>query len=107
MSYARQLLDSYQGTLNVDVALLAAAIDAISDCAQACTADTDADLGEQDLTEMVRCIRSRLNCTDVCTYAAGVISRPADFDADVALAAAAGLRGHLQELRRRVRAACR
>jgi len=31
MSYARQLLDSYQGTVNVDVTLLAAAIDAISD----------------------------------------------------------------------------
>ncbi len=46
MSYARQLLDSYQGTLNVDVALLAAAIDAMSDCAQACSADNDADLSE-------------------------------------------------------------
>jgi hypothetical protein len=84
MSYARQLLDSYQGTVNVDVALLAAAIDAISDCAQACAADTDADLGEQDLTEMVTCIRLCLNCTDVCTAAAAVISRPADWDADVA-----------------------
>jgi hypothetical protein len=83
MSYARQLLDSYQGTVNVDVALLAAAIDAISDCAQACTADTDADLGEQDVAEMVRCIRLCLNCTDVCTATAGVISRPADYDADV------------------------
>ena len=31
MSYARQLLGSYQGTVNVDVALLAAAIDAMSD----------------------------------------------------------------------------
>jgi hypothetical protein len=84
MSYARQLLDSYRGTLNVDVALLAAAIDAISDCAQACIADTDADLGEQDVTEMVRCIRLCLDCTDVCTATAGVISRPADYDADVA-----------------------
>ena len=85
MSYARQLLDSYRGTVNVDVALLAAAIDAITECAQACTADTDADLGEQDVTEMVRCIRLCLNCTDVCTATAGVISRPADYDADVAL----------------------
>jgi hypothetical protein len=84
MSYARQLLDSYRGTVNVDVALLAAAIDAISDCAQACIADTDADLGEQDVTEMVRCIRLCLDCTDVCTATAGVISRPADYDADVA-----------------------
>ena len=99
MSYARQLLDSYQGTVNVDVGLLAAAIGAISDCAQACAADTDADLGEQDLTEMVRCIRLCLDCTDVCTATAGVISRPADYDADVTRAAAARLRGHLQELR--------
>jgi hypothetical protein len=84
VSYAKQLLDSYRGTLNVDVALLAAAIDAISDCAQACIADTDADLGEQDVAEMVRCIRLCLDCTDVCTATAGVISRPADYDADVA-----------------------
>ena len=83
MSYARQLLESYQDTVNADVALIAAAIDAISDCTQACTTDTDADLGEQDLTEMVRCIRLCLNCTDVCTAAAAVISRPADWDADV------------------------
>ena len=82
MSDARQLLDSYQGT--VDVARLAAAIDAISDCAQACIADTDADLGEQDVTEMVRCIRLCLDCTDICTATAAVISRPADYDADVA-----------------------
>jgi hypothetical protein len=84
MSYARQLLDSYQGTVNVDVALLAAAIDAISDCAQACIADTDADLSEQNVTEMVRCIRLCQDCTDVCTATAAVISRPADYDADVA-----------------------
>ena len=84
MSYARQLLDSYQGTANVDGALLAAAIDAMSDCAQACTADTHADLGEQDLAEMVRCIRLCLDCTDVCTAGAGVISRLTDYDAGVA-----------------------
>ena len=83
MSYARQLLDSQQGTANMDIALLAATIDAISDCAQACTADTDADLGEQDLTEMVQCIRLCLDCTDICTATAGVISRPADYDPDV------------------------
>ena len=83
MSYARQLLDSYQGTLNVDVALLAAAIDAMSDCAQACSADNDADLGERDVTEMVRCIRLCMDCTDICTAAAGVISRPANYDPDV------------------------
>lgn len=37
--------------------VLAAAIDAINDCVQACTADIDADLSEQNLAEMVKCIR--------------------------------------------------
>jgi hypothetical protein len=84
MSYARQMLDSYQSTPSVDAALLAAAIDAISDCAQACIADTDADLNERDVTEMVRCIRLCLDCADVCATTGGVLSRPAGYDAEVA-----------------------
>jgi len=83
MSYARQMLDSYQSTPGVDVALLAAAIDAISDCTQACITDIDADLGEQDVTEMILCIRLCLNCADVCAGTGGVISRPAEYDAEV------------------------
>jgi hypothetical protein len=63
--------------------VLAAAIDALSDCAQACAADVDADLSEQNLAEMVRCIRLCLDCVDVCTATLGVTSRQADYDADV------------------------
>ena len=84
MSYARQMLDTYPRTFNVDAALLAAAIDALDDCAQACNADNAADLSEQNVAEMVRCIRLCLDCTDVCTATAGVLSRPAGYDADVA-----------------------
>ena len=80
MSYARQLLDTYPVTVTVNVDLLAATIDALSDCAQACTADTDADLSEQNLAEMVKCIRLCLDCTDICTATAGVISRLAEYD---------------------------
>jgi Domain of Unknown Function (DUF326) len=83
MSYARQMLDTYPTALDVDEGVLAAAIDAITECAQACIADTDADLSERDVAEMVRCIRLCLNCADVCAAAAGVTSRPADYDADV------------------------
>jgi hypothetical protein len=61
---------------------LAAAVDAIRDCAQACVADTDADLNEQNLAEMVKCIRLCLNCTDVCTATGGILSRLAEYDAD-------------------------
>jgi hypothetical protein len=52
MSYARQLLDTYPGTLNVDSGTQAATIEALNDCAQACSADADADLSEQNVTEM-------------------------------------------------------
>jgi hypothetical protein len=83
MSYARQMLDAYPGTLNADADMLAATIDALSDCAQACAADVDADLAEQDLAEMVRCIRLCLDCVDVCTATAGVVSRQAVWDASV------------------------
>ncbi len=83
MSYARPLLDAYPGTLNADAGGLAAAIDALSDCAQACIADVDADLSEQDLTEMVTCIRLCLDCADVCTATVGVVSRQADYQPSV------------------------
>jgi hypothetical protein len=83
MSYARQMLDTYPVAVTVDADLLAATIDAVSDCAQACTAGTDADLSEQNLAEMVKCIRLCLDCTDVCIATGGVISRLAEYDPSV------------------------
>jgi uncharacterized membrane protein len=80
MSYARQMLDTYPRGFSVDAGVLAAVIDALSDCAQACAADTDADLSEQNLTDMVECIRLCLHCADICTATAGVLSRPASSD---------------------------
>jgi Domain of Unknown Function (DUF326) len=83
MSYARQMLFTYPGTWQVSEDVLAAAIDALSDCAQACIADTDADLSEQNLAEMVTCIRLCLDCADVCAATLGVASRQATYDASV------------------------
>jgi uncharacterized membrane protein len=83
MSYARQLLDTYPRTFNVDAGMLAATIDALSDCAQACTACADADLSEQDVAELVKCIRLCLDCADVCTATVRVISRQTEYDANV------------------------
>src|SRR3982074_3959796 len=83
MSYARQLLDTYPGTVGVRAASRAPTIAALSTCAQACDADTDADLSEPNLAEMVTCIRLCLNCKDVCTATVAVMSRPAQSDASV------------------------
>ena len=63
--------------------MLAAVIDALTDCAQACTADVSADLSEPQLAEMVTCIRLCLDCADICAASAGVVSRQAAYDPGV------------------------
>ena len=83
MSYARQMLDTFTRTVHVDADVLAAAIDAMSDCAQSCTADNAADLSEPNLAEMVTCIRLCMDCADICTATAGVTSRLVDYDPGV------------------------
>jgi hypothetical protein len=79
MSYARQMLDAYPHTL-VDGGVLVAAIEALDDCAQACTADVDADLSERNVTQMITCIRLCLDCADVCGATARVITRRPAYD---------------------------
>jgi Domain of Unknown Function (DUF326) len=83
MSYARRLLDTYPRTVALDADIQAAAIEALTDCAQACIGDVDADLSESNLADMVKCIRLCLHCADICTATAGVISRLAEYEADV------------------------
>ncbi len=83
MSYARQMLGTYPHQSRFDAGVLAAAIDALSECVQACTADVDADLSESDLADMVKCIRLCVHCTDVCAATLGVLSRPAEYDVNV------------------------
>jgi hypothetical protein len=82
MSYAKQILDTYP-TSAIDTKLLAATIDALNDCAQACTADADADLGDEHIAEMITCIRLCLDCADVCTATVRVTSRVTAYDAGV------------------------
>ena len=83
MSYARMLLASSGRKSPLDSVLLGDALDALNDCIQACIADTDADLSEKDLADMVRCIRLCLHCADICVAAGGVLSRPAEYDTNV------------------------
>jgi len=83
MSYARQMLGTYPSNLTVDAGALAATIDALNDCSQACTADTDADLSESSVAELVKCIRLCQDCTDVCVATVSVISRRRAFPVSV------------------------
>jgi hypothetical protein len=83
MSYASQLLDSHPRTFDIDAGILVAAIDALTDCAQACTADADDDLSESNVAELVKCVRLCLDCADICATTAGVTSRQTDYDISV------------------------
>jgi len=83
MSYARQMLDSYRRSFNIEASVLAATIDALNDCAHACTADADADLGEQNVPALIKCIRLCLDCADVCAATAAITSRLAEYDSKI------------------------
>jgi len=75
MSYAKQMLDTHPQTFELDAQLLVEAIDALQDCAQACSACADACLGEEGVADVVRCIRLNLDCADVCAATAKVMTR--------------------------------
>ncbi len=83
VSYAKQMLDTYPRSFNLDAGLLAAAIDALADCGQACDACADACLGEQDVANLVKCVRLNLDCADVCATTKRVLSRQTEYDANV------------------------
>jgi len=83
MSYASQLLDSYPRTFNIDARVLTATIDALTDCAQACTADADNVLSEPNVADLVKCIRLCLDCADICMTTVEVTSRQTEYDANV------------------------
>jgi hypothetical protein len=83
MSYAKQMLDTYPRDFNLDATQLAATIDALSDCAQACTACADDCLSEEMVAELTKCIRTCLDCDDVCTATLRVVSRQTEYDANV------------------------
>ena len=60
-------------------AFYAEAIAALANCANACTACADACLGEaDDLDRLRRCIRTDLDCADVCTATVRLLARQTD-----------------------------
>ena len=83
---ARRMLDTYPREFNLDRDVLVECIAACSDCAQACTQCADDCLSEQDVASLVKCIRTNLDCADVCGATGRVISRQTEYDANVSRA---------------------
>jgi len=83
MSSAQQMLETYPKSINLDRDLLAACVDACFECAQACTACADACLSEDMVADLVKCIRTDLDCADLCDATGRVLSRHTGYDANL------------------------
>jgi hypothetical protein len=80
MTNTREMLESSRVSVPLDVAEVAAAIDACLDCVQSCTTCADADLVEPDVEELRDCVALDHNCADVCDLTARLLSRAAPWD---------------------------
>lgn len=80
---ADQMLATYRASINLDRALLARLIEAVTTCAQACTACADACLSEEMVADLRKCIRSNLDCADSCMTTGRIVSRHTGYDANV------------------------
>ncbi|WNB86998.1 four-helix bundle copper-binding protein [Cellulomonas sp. ATA003] len=77
------MMESYPAEIKLDRQLLAQAVDALLQCAQACTACADACLSEEMVADLRKCIRTDLDCADICVAAANVLSRHTGYDANI------------------------
>lgn len=53
------------------------------ECAQTCTACADACLSEDMVAELTKCIRTNLDCADICAATGNALSRHTGYDANV------------------------
>jgi hypothetical protein len=77
------MLETYPKSINLDRNSLAAAIDQLIACSQACTACADACLSEDMVADLTKCIRTNLDCADICATTARVLSRHTGYDANI------------------------
>jgi Domain of Unknown Function (DUF326) len=75
MTHTKQILEASSNRLAYGAEELAAAIDAASDCVQSCSSCASADLDEQDVAQMRKCIALCLDCADVCGLTVRMLSR--------------------------------
>ncbi|WP_100447917.1 four-helix bundle copper-binding protein [Glycomyces xiaoerkulensis] len=84
MTLVDDMIRTYPADLgNVDRRKLADCIKECFACAQACTACADSCLSEQDVAALAKCIRTNLDCADVCFATGQVLSRHTGYDANL------------------------
>ncbi len=84
MTNAAAMLDAYpQERGGFDRDLLIECIEACFACAQTCSACADACLAEDMVADMRKCIRTNLDCADICDTTGRVLSRHTGYDANL------------------------
>ncbi|WP_336923712.1 four-helix bundle copper-binding protein [Aquipuribacter sp. SD81] len=83
MQTVRTMIGTHPAETGVDRALLARVVDLAVACSTACTVCADACLAEEQVADMRRCIRTDLDCADVCAATARVVARQTEYSADV------------------------
>lgn len=78
-----EMMNTYPAEINLDRDLLARVVDTLAACSQACTACADACLSEDMVDELRKCIRTNLDCADICDTTARVLSRHTGYDANL------------------------
>lgn len=82
--HVESMLDTYPKDLGgIDKQALAACIEACFECAQTCTACADACLSEDMVAELTKCIRTNLDCADICETTGRILSRHTGYDANI------------------------
>jgi hypothetical protein len=77
------MLETYPKPINIDRILLAEGIDTLLGCSEAGTACAYACLSEDMVADLTKCIRTNLDCADICVATSRVLSRHTGHDADI------------------------
>jgi hypothetical protein len=80
MAHVSEMLDNHPQPSELARQKLIAAIEALTDCAQTCSACADACVGEDMVDGLRRCIRLDLDCADVCATTSRVLTRQTELD---------------------------
>ena len=80
-----ELLSAHPSASNADSR--AQLVEALDACVRACTICADACLSEEEPAKLAQCIRSDLDCADICYATAAIVSRQSGSNPDVAMRA--------------------
>lgn len=83
MTITMAMMNTYPMEINLDREKLATAIDALIECSETCTACADSCLSEGMVAELTKCIRTNMDCADICAATARVLSRHTGYDANI------------------------